>query len=230
MTMSVRLLFTANRRSGLGARGQALLELAVFGMVTLAALGFLIRLGMQMNHEQEVRMGAFRRALAAARADDGTSQDAMAVAYHLVLDRQMPNPSDGFMTLSRGQTQASAFVEVGDRLTFAYEDPNNPNSLAGRKTQPRFIVRVNEREESYRQNDFPADGDLFPGSVANRAFIRESVSTTTTPNSTIEQTATASRISSSTQTHSCVVVNTKAAAGEQVCSDIASGTNVTWSH
>src|SRR3989338_1385595 len=114
-------------------RGQALLELAIFGMVALASLGFLIRVGMQMNYDQEIRMAAFRRALAAAAAYNGTTQDAIAATYHYASDRQMPNPSDGLISLPRSRTEASAFVEWGDRLTFARQDYAGGDEDAGRQ-------------------------------------------------------------------------------------------------
>ena len=119
-------------------RGQALLELAIFGMVAIAALGFLIRVGMQMNYDQEIRMAAFRRALAAAAADNGTNQDALAVTYYYASDRQMPNPTDGLMTLPRTRTEASAFVEWGQRLTFAHQDYERGDETIGQATQQKI--------------------------------------------------------------------------------------------
>jgi len=219
-------------------RGQALLELAVFGMIAIAALGFLIRVGMQMNYEQEIRMGAFRRALAAAGGDNvqtlqvtgggPTIQDAMAVTYHYIADRQMPNPSDGFMSLSRSRTEASAFVEWGDRLTFAYENPANPASEEGRMTQPRIIVRSNNDEQSFRQNDFsPLPGDV----MVTAGIVGESTTTNTIPagSTSITQTTTGTTVRSSTSTCSNTVVLTSSE--DSVGSCIGGGTmgeEITW--
>src|SRR3989338_5082023 len=97
-TWNLRNLF-GNQRNH--RNGQALVELAVFGSILLAALGFLLRVGMKMNYDQEIRMATFRRALAAAHADNGTDQDAMAVLYYYMSDRQMPDPGDGMMSLPR---------------------------------------------------------------------------------------------------------------------------------
>src|SRR3989338_10090923 len=99
-------------------------------------------------------MAAFRRALAAAAADNGTTQDALAVTYHYASDRQMPNPTDGLMTLPRTRTEASAFVEWGQRLTFAHEDTSGANEDTGRATSQKIIVRSNGAEQTFRQNDF----------------------------------------------------------------------------
>jgi hypothetical protein len=121
------------------------LELAVFGGLALGALTVLIGAGMMANYKQEIRMATFRRALAAAAADNGTDQDAMGVAFHYMSDRQMPDPQDGFMSLPRVRTEASAFVEWGDRLSFA--------AASRYRTQPRIIVRLNNVEEEVRQSD-----------------------------------------------------------------------------
>ncbi len=191
-------------------RGQALLELAVFGMIAMAALGFLIRVGMQMNFDQEVRMAAFRRALAAASADDAranptheSAQDAVAVSYYYANDRQMPNPTDGYMSLSRSRSEASAFVEWGDRLTFAYEDPHSPN--AGHQTHQHIIVRSNNKEQDFRQEDFPkssGDNFAFQGVVSHSEL-------TNTSRATISQNAGGSSVASNSSTGSTIYVNTK---------------------
>lgn len=184
--------------------GQALLEFAIFGVVTLAALGFLIRVGMTMNFDQEIRMAAFRRALAAAHAENSTDQDAMAVAYHYMSDRQMPNPTDGFMSLSRTRTESSAFVEWGDRLTFAYEIQGN--DAAGRKTQPRVVVRSNNVEQEFRQNDFPDDEDGL--GEAFRGVVSEAT-TTNDSKATLSQTVVGASLASTTTTCSDTTLNTK---------------------
>ena len=205
------------RRLG-GEGGQALLEMAIFGMAALAALGFLVRVGMKMNYDQEIRMAAFRRALAAAGADNGTTQDAMAVAYHYTLTRQMPNPSDGFMSLPRSRTEASAFVVWGDRLTFAYET-DDLNSDAGRETQPLVVVRLNDTVEEHRQNDFelPAGG---PGQ-ALQGVLTES-ETWNTAEGTITQTESTSTLdNNNTNTVTLTKINTRA--GDDYISSIQTG-------
>lgn len=235
-------------------RGTALLELAVFGMVTMAALGLLIRIGMQANFDQEVRMGAFRRALAAASADDllpngprGDKQDALSVSYYYMLDRQMPNPTDGFLSLTRNRSHASAFVERGRWLTFAFEDANDPE--IGQRTHPRTLVRLNDQEQSFRDNQFPCDatmgvtchGAAANFNQANEGIIRESWTTNLqSPGSTtISQTEGGSGVSTTTTTESEVVVNLKdnAADGRPacgapgvMCSTLSSTASVGWSH
>jgi len=243
-------------------RGQALLELAIFGMIAMAALGLLVRIGLQANFDQEVRMGAFRRALAAAAADDarspmGTTQDAMSVSYYYMLDRQMPNPSEGFVGLSRNRTHASAFVERGPWLTFAYEEPDSPTADrdAGRRTHPRVIVRLNETEESYRDNDLPCDnsagvpchdeGDDVV--IANESVVREQW-IINEHNGTVQQQETSSTAWPGTSTRSGAVINLRTTSGVRtetnadgvrehpacgegvICSNLGAPSGVTWAH
>ncbi|MBI3009582.1 MAG: hypothetical protein HYY57_01170 [Candidatus Omnitrophica bacterium] len=103
-------------------RGTALLETAIFGMVALAAIGFMLRVGLMGNYAQEVRMGSFRRCLSAAFQDDNTFDDAVGTIGHYVLNRRLPNPTDRFMLMPRARTEASCFATVGTRLTFANMD------------------------------------------------------------------------------------------------------------
>ena len=145
-----------NRKSG-----QALVELAIFGAIAIAALGFLIKVGMKMNHDQEIRMAAFRRAMAAASADNGTDKDAMATTFYYSADRGMPNPGDVTMMLPRVRTEASAFVEWGDRMTFANKPDDDDDGKAdggfGFNTQPQIVVRSNSNEKVYHQEEFLPD-------------------------------------------------------------------------
>ncbi len=196
----------ANRH---GQAGQALLELAIFGAVALAALGFLIRIGLEMNYDQEIRMAAFRRALAAASSDNGTDRDAMGTVFHYIADRRMPNPTDGFMSMPRSRTEASAFVEWGDRLSFATELQGN--SDLGYNTQALMAVRSDGSELTYRQADVPDDASFSGGDVDMRllAFSGIETQSTTTNNEsgTITQGGGGSSVSSCTSTSSNTTLN-----------------------
>ena len=210
-------------------RGQALLELAIFGMVAIAALGFLIRVGMQMNYDQEIRMAAFRRALAAAAADNGTTQDAIAVTYHYASDRQMPNPTDGLLSLPRSRSEASAFVEWGDRLTFAHQDHEGDDENAGQATQQKIIIRSNGNETVFRQKDLPTPG-CDPSDVGclfitgtDMRLIKKS-ETRNGSSGGAGQTNTGSWASTPTTTTSTTWVNTKGGGeGTPVSSEIGGG-------
>ncbi len=218
---------TRTRTIGWNRSGQALVELAVFGTIALAALGFLIRIGMQMNYDQEIRMAAFRKGLAAAAADNGTDEDSLGTLYHYIANRQMPNPTDGFMTMPRSRTEASGFVEWGDRLTYAY-DINSGD--AGRKTQTKYVVRSDDTERTFRGSDFAQDIPTIPGVVVNPAFtsITRDSTTTNTSGGSITQGGASTSLTSGTHTTSTTVINTKAPGGDTVASNLASGSNVTW--
>lgn len=225
------------------SRGTALLELAVFGGLTLAALGLLIRIGMQANFDQEIRMGAFRRALAAAAADDhrgpqGDTQDAMSVSYYYMLDRQTPNPSDGFLSLNRARSHASAFVERGRWLTFGYEAPGDPE--AGQRTHPRVLVRLNDQEQRFRDNDFPCDGnsdflceDPAPDfDPATESIVREQwTKNIQDPGSNqIFQSTAESSVTTTTTLNSKAIINLRTDEGAEISSDFSTTAATGWSH
>jgi hypothetical protein len=152
-----------------------MVEMAVFGAIALAALGFLIRVGLRMNYEQEIRMAAFRRALHAAHSDDarhGTpGQDAVGVLYHYIAHRQLPDVEDGFAAMPRVRTEADAFVIWGDNLTFAHSD-DDPATLEGRNTQERIVVRSDDSVIDLRAEDFPTDATAPFASTATRGLIK----------------------------------------------------------
>jgi len=79
-----------------GQRGQALLELAIFGSIALLALGALINYGLNADFTQQAMMESFRRALfsAAEAPNPGTPAS---VSYVQLTDRHIPNPSHPFM-------------------------------------------------------------------------------------------------------------------------------------
>jgi len=118
------------------------------------------------------------------------------------------------------------------------------------RTHPRILVRLNEREVSYRDNDFPCednpdfncqdpDGAYNP---AAESLERESWTTNTQNAGTtrITQNETSSTASSRTTTRSEVILNLRtnegAGRGEcgadsgVLCSNITTNANAGWSH
>lgn len=153
----------------------------------------------------------------------------MAVTHHAIADRQMPNPTDGFMSLPRSRTEASAFVEWGNRLTFAYEDPSSPNAPGGRQTQPRTVIRLNGAEESYRQNDFPETtvgggtiSGAFNGTVTKHELRNNS-------GGTIDQDEDKTWVSTGTTTTYSTDVNLKGGP-HTISSGIGGGGSANWQH
>lgn len=191
------------------ANGQALTEFGIMAGIVLAALAFLVRVGMKMNYDQEIRMASFRRAMAAAQADNGTDRDAMGTTVHYISHRRMPNPSDGFRLMPRNRTEASAFVEWGDRLSFAFEHRGNP---LGYQTQPKIVVRSDGTEQEYRLSDWarPAEGTgitAVSGVVGGSAGGGVTASYSNTGGGTITQTQAGSSLSSSTSTSGTTSLN-----------------------
>lgn len=140
--------------------GQALLELAIFGTLALLALGFLIRIGLLVNYRQEIQMNTFRRALAAADADAKAGNPTVQVDYLHLRDRLVPDPST-FGIMPRAQAQGSSSVLWGNQgLPGAMITPlGQPATGAGpagipRTEQPKTIVRLNEKTDEYRFEDF----------------------------------------------------------------------------
>ncbi len=83
-------------------RGQALLELAVFGSFLLLVLGALINYGLNTENTQWALMKSFRDAL--SRASGGSA------SVTVVRDRYIPNPSSPFAVGSPVPVSASASV------------------------------------------------------------------------------------------------------------------------
>jgi len=200
--------------------------------VAIAAIGFLIRVGMKVNFDQEIRMAAFRRALAAAHQDNGTDQDALGTVYHMISHRQMPNPNDGHMTLPRSRTESSGFVEWGDRFTQAYHRDGFPE---GRNTQPRILVQSDHAAPvEFRMEDFPDDvvdpnasDDVIFTHYATRGIVDEST-TTNTSNATITQNGSWSMLSSNTDTCSSTTVRTTAPSAPVTSCVGGGGGTVVW--
>lgn len=83
----------ANRLTGQQANrtGQALIELAVFGVIFLMILGMFISYGLKFNYNQLAQMTAFRRALKIASDPNKGSG-----TYMLIQDRHIPDPTGMF--------------------------------------------------------------------------------------------------------------------------------------
>ena len=113
-------------------RGQALVELAIFGSLLIMVLGALISYGLNYDFSQQVSMEAFRRALATASNSPANNQPIS--ASHIVLkDRHIPSPSDPFGVGSVTPVSSSASVTRNYKLQ---EVPENEAEL------PRIAVQV----------------------------------------------------------------------------------------
>ncbi len=72
-------------------RGQALVELTVFGAIFLVILGALVSYGLRYNYMQQVNQQAFRRAMKIAADPDRGSG-----SYVMFMDKHIPDPADPF--------------------------------------------------------------------------------------------------------------------------------------
>ncbi len=206
------------------------MELAIFGTIALAALAFLLKIGIRMNHDQEIRMAAFRRALVAARSDNGTDQDAMGTTFYYVSNRQMPDSTDSYMAPSRQRSEASAFVEWGDRLTFAHELNEDGDDIFGYKTQPLIVVRSDGAEREFRQDDFPDDITTSVGPIditllAATGIVQDARTTSSTSGVITSSGGGSSLLSGSSATST---TNLLTKAGDSISSSVGSGTGVSW--
>lgn len=75
----------------LNKKGQALLELAVFGTIFLTLLTAMVAYGLKYNYNQRAQMLAFRRAMTIA-----SDRNYGSGSYMLIQDRHIPDPTDAF--------------------------------------------------------------------------------------------------------------------------------------
>lgn len=86
-------------------RGQALVELAVFGTFFLLIIGALVSYGVRYNDQQKTEMTAFRRALKIASDPNRGSG-----SYSIISDKPIPDPSDLYGVGSPTAITSSASV------------------------------------------------------------------------------------------------------------------------
>ncbi len=78
-------------------RGQAMIELAVFGSLTMFTMAFMIRYGLQYNYSQVTQQETFRLALARAHEAYPLQQ----ASVFLIRDRRMVDPTSPFVNSER---------------------------------------------------------------------------------------------------------------------------------
>lgn len=102
------------------SRGQALIELAVFGTIFLLILGAMITYGLNYNYNQEAQMKAFRTALKIASSETpGTQADEPGRkdgSYMVLQERHIPDPMNPHGAGSAVTVMASASVTRDHQL------------------------------------------------------------------------------------------------------------------
>lgn len=101
-------------------KGQAALELAIFGSILIMLLGVLVNYGLRYNFQQKLMQQAFRKALGVA----GTERTG---TYILVKDQHIPQPANPFAVGSVVPVVSSASVVRDYRM---YETANTKAGLS----------------------------------------------------------------------------------------------------
>jgi len=129
-------------------RGQALLELAIFGSLMIMVLGLLVRYGFNADANQQVMMRAFRRAFNLSAAVVGSASVAV------IKDSTIPNPNHPFAVGSIFPVSASASVTRDYRL---HETADTPEEL------PQLVLEINDTAKSYTVGTAPfiCDGEIL---------------------------------------------------------------------
>ena len=107
------------------SKGQAILELAIFGSILIMLLGVLISYGIAYSSRQKIMQEAFRKALAsAAVSGPNYSGTPISVSHSLLKDIHIPNPSDPFAVGSVTPVSARATVTRNYALDANAENDN----------------------------------------------------------------------------------------------------------
>lgn len=122
-------------------KGQAILELAVFGSVLIMLLGVLVNYGLKYNFQQQTMQQAFRKALgvAAEPLSDGLPRGS--ATYILIKDRHIPNPSNPFGVGSVVAVSSSASVVRDYRM---HQTADKADELS------RMDIEIQGQTESFK--------------------------------------------------------------------------------
>ncbi|MBU3934115.1 MAG: pilus assembly protein [Candidatus Omnitrophica bacterium] len=117
-------------------KGQAILELAVFGSILIMLLGVLVSYGLKYNFQQQVMQEAFRKALGVTAVRHST--------YVLIKDRHIPDPSNPFGIGAVVPAMSSASVTRDYRL---HETADTEDEL------PRLYLDINGDIRAFKTTD-----------------------------------------------------------------------------
>ncbi|GAH89396.1 unnamed protein product, partial [marine sediment metagenome] len=115
-------------------RGQAAVELAIFGSLILLALGVFVRYGLSANYSQKSKMDSYAK----ARAEMGGS--AQKTTYVMLRDKPIPNPSDPFGVASRDSVFFGS--ETVGRKTRVFDSPDYPSDDSELFTSPQLPLLI----------------------------------------------------------------------------------------
>ena len=113
-------------------RGQALVELAVFGSLLLVLLGYLVNTVLGYDYQMQAKTEAFRRSLSSAASSSRNNAPTF-TSHLLIQDRQLSDPSDPFARGSVAPVASQAGVTRNYQLQVI---PDRDNEL------PRLALQV----------------------------------------------------------------------------------------
>jgi len=133
-------------------KGQAVLEMAVFGSIILFIFGVLLSQLQRLNDQQYVQMEAFRRALYhACRDNTGGSGAGSSVQYSMIQNRRYADTSSNFR---KGTAQ---ILSAGASVSWAVPEIKKDTEAAR-----LVIVNVNGEEKTFKYRDYiPKDKDRY---------------------------------------------------------------------
>lgn len=130
-------------------KGQAVVEMALFGSLVLLILGSLLSYIQRQNDQQYVQMEAFRRALEKGCTYLGTDSEGAgaSVQYTLLQTRKHSDVGGGFRKGSSQTLSGSSNVFWAvPRIAEDEDDDVEPDSL--------IIFRINDDEKQWKYRDF----------------------------------------------------------------------------
>ena len=165
------------RNSKRSCKGQALVELGIFGSFFIMLLGALLHYGFNYDANQRAAMKAFRKALALAAQPTQDGEARGRATYQLLQDVHIPNPQSPFgLGVTLPVTAASAVVrdwhqqdspnEVDElpRTAIEIEGSTCPGSeLSPRGSQPPclYLTAGFRTEENVPQQSVPRYVEIF---------------------------------------------------------------------
>ena len=144
-------------------KGQAILELALFGSILIMLLGLLVSYGMKYNFQQQVMQQAFRKALASA--SDVQNNKPSSVSHIVIKDRHIPNPANPFAVGSVAPVSASASVTRNYQMQLTpdkkVELPQISLDINGQIQSRKAAALRKERSVRHAKlyDDYDSDGD-----------------------------------------------------------------------
>jgi len=106
-------------------KGQAILELAVFGAILIMLLGVLISYGLRYEYQQLSIQRSFRQALGTSAYSTKTNKP-ISVSHTLIENRHIPDPTQPFAIGTITPISSTAGVTRSAEL---HKTPDNPNEL-----------------------------------------------------------------------------------------------------